>query len=566
VLEYLCFLICKVEQFIIMLYNILMDNEKAKKLYTLGKPIRDEATKRWLRLQTPFLPPTALPKQMLWHIVQNNEKIPTCKMCDNEVNWDSANSYTNQKYNNYCCRQCSLSDPDRIAKKLATENIRYGKGRKEIVKKIKQTNNERYGADYAIQTKEFRDKSTQTIIKKYGVDSYSKTAEFLVKREKTNIERYGVKHPAQNLKCKQKTQETLDLKYDGHQGLRHFSELTKRHYNDKEWMYEQHITNVRTATDIADELKITTAAVLNKLRSFDIHVQHYTSSQSLLEKKLLSFIQSFNLTIVEGDRSLLNNNQELDIYILDKKVAIEFNGIYWHGELQGRDKQYHLNKTEICLQQNIQLLHINESDWVLKQPIIKSIISNKLGKSKYTIYARKCSVVELDNQETRTFLNINHLQGHVNSSINLGLKCGDELVSILTLSKSRFSKKHEYEIYRFCNKLNFSVVGGASKLFNYFIKSWDPNSVITYADRKFGEGKLYEKLGFNFLHNSTPGYSYFKKGQIELQSRIRFQKHKLVDKLETYDPLLTAWENMINNGYDRIWDCGNAVWEWDIKR
>ncbi len=132
----------------------------------------------------------------------------------------------------------------------------------------------------------------------------------------------------------------------------------------------------------------------------------------------------------------------------------------------------------------------------------------------------------------------------------------------MSFGKSRYSKKYEWELIRFCNKLNYNVVGGASRLFKHFIKTYDPNNIISYCDIRVFTGELYEKLGFSYSHTSKPDYFYFKKPNYTLYSREMFQKHKLKNLLEIYDETLTEKENMFNNGYRRIWDCGNKVYIW----
>ncbi len=260
------------------------------------------------------------------------------------------------------------------------------------------------------------------------------------------------------------------------------------------------------------------------------------------------------------NKSILNG-QEIDIFIPDKNLAIECNGNYWHSELQGKNNQYHLHKTIECEKQGITLLHIFESEWMYKKEIWKSIINSKLNKTN-RIYARRCKIKEISNSIKNQFLNDNHLQGEDISSIKLGLYYADKLVSVMTFCKSRFNKKYEWELSRFSSLLNTTVVGGASKLLNYFIKNHNPNSIVSYSNRRYSNGNLYKQLGFRFLHNSSPNYFYFKVDKkYTLISRQQFQKHKLKNKLSLFDPDLSEWENMKLNGYDRIWDCGNGVWE-----
>jgi hypothetical protein len=131
----------------------------------------------------------------------------------------------------------------------------------------------------------------------------------------------------------------------------------------------------------------------------------------------------------------------------------------------------------------------------------------------------------------------------------------------MTFGKCRFDKKHEWELLRFCNKLGYHVPGSASKLLKYFEKTYKPTSLVSYADRRWSIGNVYEKLGFKFSHNSLPNYWYFKNNSLLLESRVKYQKHKLKNLLENFDENKTEVENMKANGYNRIFDCGNMVFE-----
>jgi hypothetical protein len=249
------------------------------------------------------------------------------------------------------------------------------------------------------------------------------------------------------------------------------------------------------------------------------------------------------------------------MYFPDHKLAIEFNDLFSHSK---HPKNYHLNKTELCQKEGIQLLHIFENEWVdpTRQEIWKSIINGKLGNNN-KIHARKTEIKEItDNKIVKEFLNNNHLQGFVGSSVKLGLFYNDELVSVMIFGKTRFSKKYEYEMIRLCTKKFITVVGGASKLFKYFIDNYKPNSVISYADRRYSNGNLYKKIGFDFSHNSYPNYWYFENGSLELFSRVKFQKHKLENMLDSFDNNKSEVENMTDNNYSRIFDCGNIIYTW----
>jgi len=284
----------------------------------------------------------------------------------------------------------------------------------------------------------------------------------------------------------------------------------------------------------------------------------YPKYSSIGEKEIKVFIESLGFDVIENDRKILSG-LELDIYIPDKKIAIEFNGLYWHSEQKGKDKNYHLNKTLKCAEKEIQLIHFFEDEWYNKKEIVKSIIATRLGIVGKRIYARKCIIKNVTNKEERRFLEENHIQGYYPSSIKLGLYYEEELVLILTFGKSRFSN-HDFELIRFANKLNSSVVGGFSKLLKSFRKD-NKGSLITFSERRLFSGNVYEKSGFSFLKTTLPNYYYVDENYNKRFNRMKFQKHKLKNLLKEYNEELTEKENMIVNNYDRIWDCGNNSFE-----
>ena len=262
-----------------------------------------------------------------------------------------------------------------------------------------------------------------------------------------------------------------------------------------------------------------------------------------------------------SDRTLLHP-YEVDIYIPERKLAFEYDGLFWHNSVNKPDN-YHLEKTERCEESGVQLIHVFEDEWMNKRPIVESRVKNLFGVYDKTVYARKCSVVEVDSKTSRTFQEENHLQGSVSAKVSLGLKYDGELVSLMTFGKSRFSKKYDWELLRFCNKLGYHVPGAASRLLKYFERQHHGESLVSYADRRWSTGNLYRRLDFSLDHKSRPNY-FYQKGQMRY-SRVAFQKHKLKDMLKVFDPAQTEVENMMNNGYYRIFDCGNLVFTKTIE-
>ena len=257
-----------------------------------------------------------------------------------------------------------------------------------------------------------------------------------------------------------------------------------------------------------------------------------------------------------NDRTIIAPN-ELDVFIESRKLAIEFDGIFWHSSRNDEKINYHLNKTRLCEEKGIQLVHVFENEWRMKKDIVKSKLRHLLGIHKQTIYARSCYVKQIESSESMKFQEQTHIQGCIGANVHLGLFYEDELVSVMTFGKPRFSKKCEWEILRFSTKLNCQVVGGASKLLNYFEKNQHPMSIITYADRRWSQGKLYKALGFQLDHTSKPDYWYYKNNLLE--SRFKYQKHMLRNKFAKFDEGKSEVDNMYDNGYIRIFDCGSLV-------
>ena len=268
------------------------------------------------------------------------------------------------------------------------------------------------------------------------------------------------------------------------------------------------------------------------------------------------WFNNLNITIETNNRTILNG-KELDIYIQSHNLAIEFDGLYWHSE-KYVNKDYHLNKTKECEKQGIHLIHVFEDEWLYKQDIVKSRIKNMLGLTPNKIYGRKTKIKEVSSKECKKFLDKNHIQGGVNSKIKLGLYYNDELVSLMTFgflrkSMGTTSVDGSYELLRFCNKLDTSVIGAADKLLKHFVKTYKPKEIISYADKRWSQGDLYEKLGFNFTHDSKPNYWYI----IGTNREYRYKYRKDVLVKEGYDSSKTEHHIMKSRGIYRIYDCGN---------
>lgn len=296
------------------------------------------------------------------------------------------------------------------------------------------------------------------------------------------------------------------------------------------------------------------------------------SGSSYFEKEVTEFVKSiYPNKIIENDRKIIKP-KELDIYIPNKNVAIECDGLYWHSTEQltskgqfifsSDEKKHYKNKqlikTLLCEEKGIRLIHIFEDEWNTKKEICKSIIASSLGIYKQKIFARKCEVKEINLEDWKKFLHENHIQDYTFAEYRLGLYYKDELVQGIGITKSNH-KQGEIELNRMVTKLNTQVIGGFSKLMNNSIKMWNFSKIYSYISRRLFDGKGYYASNFKIVKINEPTYFYVKHGQ--RFPRYNFMKNKIKKMYDMGE--LSYWnENeteeliMNKNQFGKLYDCG----------
>lgn len=352
--------------------------------------------------------------------------------------------------------------------------------------------------------------------------------------------------------------------------LNRFTEYDRIKYR-KEEIIKDYVENQNSAQSLGMKYGCVGATIIKLLNENNIEIRasyEYISNKSKVQEEIEGYIGSLvGKEKIKTDRTILKNlkSNEIDIYIPEKKIGFEIDGIHYHSELMGKPKEYHLEKTLEANKQGVKLYHILDIEWRDKREIVKSIIKSKLGLLDIKIDARKCTIKELTSKEANMFFIENHIQGYTHSSIRFGIFFENDLVGAITFSKPRYKTKNEntWELTRFATKINTSIRGGFSKLLSHFTKLYPNCILISYADMRFSVGNVYKENNFNYTHTSKPNYHYFRKqGDGTLLDRINFQKFKLKKKFpEFYRDDLTEWEIMQLAGYNRIWDCGNMVYE-----
>ncbi len=514
-----------------------MGNKKANafsKLIKNNQDLKDELYYRSLEITNFYDNPSDI--QRLKFIFED-KKINICE-CGKPRSWRNFN----KGYNKTCGdKKCVIGENNRSVKKFYQE---------------------KYGVDHLFQTDSFKTKLKETFITNYGVDNPGKDPTVKEKIKKTNLERFGETSWIKLEENKKKISDSINK----NNAKNRIEKILK--FNIEIEIEDFNMNSVKIKCKKCGDSTESSTSYFNKKISasqnpcLSCNPPLYSESKS--EKELHEYLKEiYNGEIVKHERKICDG-KEIDFFLPKLNIGFEFHGIWWHSEIF-KGKNGNIEKKNFIESKGIKIYHIWEDNWEYKKDITKSRILNSLGMSNI-IYARKCKISHISYKEEKQFLNNNHIQGYVPSKIKLGLYYDSELVSIMTFGSKRKSlgqkaKEGEYELLRFCNKLETRVIGGASRLFKKFINEYDPLQIISYQDNSWYTGDLYKNLGFDFLGKSNPNY-YWCKGNIRYH-RFNFRKDKLVregfDKDKTEDTIMTQ------RGYYKLWDFGNLKWIYEKK-
>jgi hypothetical protein len=330
-----------------------------------------------LKQDTPFLDEKCHIYQRVWHVVNNTKNIPKCKYCDNNVKWKKIQ----KRYYDYCGVKCVALGT--VSKKEKTCLSRYGSKNPSQVdsirQKVEKTMIKNHGMKCNLSTNKNKTKVKETCLKKYGVEYSGAVPEKIKKTKETWFANYGTDNPFANTKIKEKIKNTNIQKYGvEHNKHRHISQESLKKTQDKSWLIDQHHNQKKSLLSIAEELGYANSSSMVVIfKRHDIEVKHFF--QSAAEHEIVDYIKSiYSGEVQQGCRSIIKK-QELDIYLPEKQMAIEYNGIYWHSIEQGKTKDYHLNKSILAAEKGIQLIHIFEDEWNDNKELIKNRIANLLG-------------------------------------------------------------------------------------------------------------------------------------------------------------------------------------------
>lgn len=419
------------------------------------------------------------------------------------------------------------------------------------------------------------EKRVNTTMSKYGVSNNGQLSHAIETRKElysnkeavskitqqvkqTKLELYG----DENYNNINQIKETWKEKYTMDYWAERLDNEDYKHLYDKEYM--ENLIKQHDPIEISNMLNVHVQTVYRYLNTHGIRDPY----KSMTEIELVGFLQSLGISnIIRNTRKLIPSGKEIDIYLPDYNLAIEYDGVYWHHEdVPHITRTYHKDKFIECQILGIQLITIFSTFWINKKDIVKQLLINKLGINTTSIFARKCIIKSLETYEIKDFLNSNHIQGYTTSSINYGLYHNDELISVMTFGKcnSRIGigkQEDGFELIRYASSKR--VVGGASKLLNHFIKEHRPNKIVSYSNNEWSDGNMYKVLGFELETEIKPSYCYISPNGSKMYHRFNYSKQKLVKK--GFDKSLTEREITKQLKLLKLWDCGKKRWVLNIS-
>jgi hypothetical protein len=290
------------------------------------------------------------------------------------------------------------------------------------------------------------------------------------------------------------------------------------------------------------------------------------------ERAVASFISIFT-PVITRDRTILKP-KELDIYLPEHNLAIEYCGEYWHSlknEEQVREGRLkHYQKYMDCKAKGIRLITIYESEWLDRGHQIRRLLRNAIGKSRGKLMARKCELRNVDSREAKDFYDRYHPQGGSGQGQHYGLYWKGKLVACMRFALGTNdrgnTKERVWTLARYATRI--TVSGAASRLFKAFLKDVQPPLVKSFSDNRYFDGAMYEALGFSLEAHVNADYVVWSP-KLGLRPKSHYQRRELQKRLtdhglsEVYDHETdprTETEMTFLMGAGRLYDCGKKRW------
>lgn len=417
----------------------------------------------------------------------------------------------------------------------------------------KQTNLKRYGKEHILQTDFGQQHRKETSIQRFGLDNIFKTEQFKELRKTTNIKKYGAEFPMQTDEYKENYRKKCIDKYGKDNifkseifketrkltVLEKFNEEFQSLYYDKEKSVEFLSINPLSINQLSKRFNVTIPTVQAWVVRHELQ-PYLRPERSSYERIIKDLFPQF----IRNSRKVLGNGQELDFYNSQYKIAIEFNGDFYHSTAMIQDKYYHLNKSKLCENLGIRLIHIYEYEWNNDRirNILISMINESLGIYKQCFSSETCNIRCISNAEALIFNNENSITPYQNADIAYGLFWDNSLIQIVGFTHLETS--NNWVMINNCTKLDVCIKDGFLGLFSYFIEHNNPYSISADCDFNKVNGIQYEELGMKFVRYTGPKkLALFKSGKV-------------------ISLISDDYSQTLDDGYAEIWGAGNKEYIW----
>lgn len=434
---------------------------------------------------------------------------------------------------------------------------------KDIQDKIKNTNLERYGVSNVFSDKDTQDKIKNTNLSKYGVEYPMQSKDIQLKAKQTSLKIYGTEYPNQSITVRDKI---LDSTME-HLGVSYPSQSKDIRKKMQDTCIDRYGYKYAIQSDsIKDKIKDTCMKKYGVNWPCQTDNARFSTGHSADSRPNLRFAKKLDLANISYDREFPLENYSYDFKIANSNILIEIDPTVTHNTVWSPfrndnliTKDYHMIKSKLANKYNYRCIHI--FDW----DDIDKIIDLLSSKNRKRIYARKCYVKLVPINVCNKYLNTYHLQGSCRGQdIMLGLYDNDtdSLVSLMSFGKPRYNKKYEYELLRYCSSYN--VIGGAEKLFKYFVRNYNPLNVISYCDNAKFKGNVYSKLGFVLSKINSPSCHWYNISNKKHYTNNFILQHGVDSILNTnYGKGTNNGVILIENGYLPVYDCGQSTYVWN---
>lgn len=389
---------------------------------------------------------------------------------------------------------------------VAKYGVKYPSQNLEIKEKIRETCRKNFGVDCSLQNEKVREKGVLKMLSKYGCKHPMESQEIKDRVKQTCLKNFGVENPAMSQEITDKKLRTF-FKNRNNDKVDYILEVIKTSESFRNFIVTNNFT---TTKQIADALNYSLCPIeryLTIYRCWDL-IKHYKSAMEIEVKTFLD--ECGILTISTRD---IISPYEIDMYSDTYKIGIEFNGNYWHCDLE-KAVDYHQMKSLMAKEAGVDLIHIYEYEWndSRRQPIIKSILKSAFGVLDKNISAVKCIIKPIVLEDAKVFCEANYLYDISMFDIGYGLFYNDELVEILCFKKADVN--NNWKIVNDCCLINCCVDGGFKKLFKHFIQTIGPNCIYCDCDYNKYNGQIYENAGMAYIGLSDPDKKWIIDTQV----------------------------------------------------